>query len=462
MKSNRLLKWLMVPLVLLVAFVLLKLMSPERTESESMAQPGALTPEEMKALGIEGDTPRDTVATLVAQVKQLRNELQTALNDNKNHKADNERLRQREQAIDQRVQRALDSERDRLREERNTIAGDQQQTQGLLNELQRRLDSMGQPGGNVELPIGLGLQDGDGEAFKRDEVRWIEPADQKPAEAEKVGNGGTGFSLPKLEAAADTLTETGAKAIGVSSHKPFYTVPANSTLMGSIAMTALIGRVPVDGTVNDPYPFKVVIGADNLTANGIDLPEVTGAVVSGSASGDWTLSCVRGQIRSITFVFQDGTIRTLPEETQGQALGATTEGGLGWISDPYGIPCVAGERRSNAQQYLGTQALITAAGAGAASLIKSDNGTAFVSNGNNTLGTVGISSDEAMGRILSSGVQDMSQWVNKLYGQAFAAVYVEPGAKVAVHIEQPITLDYDPTGRKVDHTLENRHVTPLD
>lgn len=460
MKSNRLLKWLMVPLVLLLGFVLLKLLSPERGGPNSDVRPDTLTPEEMKALGIEGDTPRDTVATLVAQVKQLRNELQTALNDNKNHKADNERLRQREQAIDQRVQQALDSERDRLREERSTIAGDQQQTQGLLNELQRRLDSIGQPAGNVDLPIGQGLQDGDGTALKADEVRWIEPADQKPVEAGKTS--GSGFSLPKLEGAADAITASGAKAIGASSTKAFYTVPANSTLMGSIAMTALIGRVPVDGTVNDPYPFKVVIGADNLTANGIDLPEVTGAIVSGSASGDWTLSCVRGQIRSITFVFQDGTIRTLPEESQGQTLGTTTDGGLGWISDPYGIPCVAGERRSNAQQYLSSQALITAAGAGAASLIKSDNGTAFVSNGNNTLGTVGISSDEAMGRILSSGVQDMSQWVNKLYGQAFAAVYVEPGAKVAVHIEQPLTLDYDPTGRKVDHTLENRHVTPLD
>jgi len=354
MKSNRLLKWLMVPLVLLVGFVLLKLMSPERAESDTSGQPNTLSPEEMKALGIEGDTPRDTVATLVAQVKQLRNVLQTALNDNKNHKADNERLRQREQAVDQRVQQALDTERDRLREERSTIAGDQQQTQGLLNELQRRLDSMGQPGGNVELPIGLGLQDSDGEAFKRDEVRWIEPDGRKPDETGKPGSGGFGFSLPKLQDTAEALTASGAKAIGAASTKPFYTVPANSTLMGSIAMTALIGRVPVDGTVNDPYPFKVVIGSDNLTANGIDLPEVTGAVVSGSASGDWTLSCVRGQIRSITFVFQDGTIRTLPEETQGQALGATTEGGLGWISDPYGIPCVAGERRSNAQQYLGS------------------------------------------------------------------------------------------------------------
>ncbi|WP_447444337.1 hypothetical protein [Pseudomonas aeruginosa] len=39
-------------------------------------------------------------------------------------------------------------------------------------------------------------------------------------------------------------------------------------------MSALIGRVPVDGTVNDPYPFKILIGPDNLTANGIELPDV--------------------------------------------------------------------------------------------------------------------------------------------------------------------------------------------
>ncbi len=86
---------------------------------------------------------------------------------------------------------------------------------------------------------------------------------------------------------------------------------------------------------------------------------------------------------SVTFVFNDGTIRTVPEDgnrnrssgSQGNSANSTTQGGLGWISDPYGIPCVSGERRSNAQQYLGSQALITAAGAGAASLIKSDNGS---------------------------------------------------------------------------------------
>src|SRR3990167_9098043 len=144
--------------------------------------------------------------------------------------------------------------------------------------------------------------------------------------------------------------------------KPVYTIPENATLLGSVAMTALIGRVPVDGTVNDPYPFKVLVGPENLTANCIDLPEVAGAVMSGTASGDWTLSCVRGQVQSITFMFTDGTIRTVPEpravvsRNTASAQNSNTErirGGLGYLSDPYGIPCIAGVRRSNAQQYLG-------------------------------------------------------------------------------------------------------------
>ena len=181
--------------------------------------------------------------------------------------------------------------------------------------------------------------------------------------------------------------------------------------MGSVAMTALIGRVPIDGTVNDPFPFKVLIGADNLTANGIELPEVAGAIVSGTASGDWTLSCVRGAIRSMTFVFHDGTIRTVSSASSGSPNGGSTSQGLGWISDPHGIPCVSGARRSNARQYLTSQTLITAAGAGAASLIDADSGSfSYVNGSNGSLGTVGISGNEAMGRILASGVQDLSQW----------------------------------------------------
>jgi integrating conjugative element protein (TIGR03752 family) len=485
MKSNGLLKWLMIPMALLVVFVGIKLFSGNSgSKPASPTTASQLTPEEMKALGIEGDTPRDTVATLVAQVKQLRNELQTALNDNKNGKTENDRLRARESAIDQRIQSAIDGERSRLQQDRDQVASDRQQTQGLLQDLQKRLDGLTGKGSQADLPVGLGLDDGDGKNFSAGGggTRWVEPDDTKPDA--KNGNSSKGPSFPTsfgpaqktLSGAADTVAEVGEKA--TTPAKPVYTVPTNATLMGSIAMTALIGRVPVDGTVNDPYPFKVLIGPDNLTANGIDIPDVAGAVVSGTASGDWTLSCVRGQIRSVTFVFQDGTIRTVPEDS-GNANGGTSsnssqngqngstntiEGGLGWISDPYGIPCVSGERRSNAEQYLGSQALITAAGAGAAALIpKGDNNYSFVGGSNGqTLGTVGISGNEAMGRILAGGVEQMSQWVDKLYGQAFAAIYVPPGAKVAVHLEHPLNIDYDLKGRRVNHRTGEAHASDLD
>ncbi|MBO9356037.1 TIGR03752 family integrating conjugative element protein [Bordetella petrii] len=472
MRGNGLLKWLMIPVAVLVMFVGIRLFSGGGEQTPTGADASAqLTPEEMKALGIEGDTPRDTVATLVAQVKQLRTELQTALSDNKSQREENQRLRQRESAIDQRINSALESERSNLRRDQRQAASERQQTEGLLADLQRRLDSIGErSGGHADLPVGLGLRDGD-EAGMEGGVRWVEPDDAKQAEGRGSSRGATSFptsfgpAQSTLETTAQTVANAGARAAGVKSAKPVYTVPTNSTLMGSVAMTALIGRVPIDGTVNDPYPFKVLVGPDNLTANGIDIPDVAGAVFSGTASGDWTLSCVRGQVRTITFVFHDGTVRTIPEDREGNRQSNQQQnqqgGGLGWISDPHGIPCVSGERRSNAQQYLGSQALITAAGAGVASLIDSDTGQMSYVGADGSIGSVGISGNEAVGRILAGGVRDMADWVNKLYGQAFAAVYVQPGAKVAVHLERPLAIDYDPEGRRVDHRLGETYALEL-
>ncbi|UMO89937.1 TIGR03752 family integrating conjugative element protein [Pectobacterium sp. PL64] len=468
MRSNGLLKWLMIPVALLVLFVGIRLFSGGGTQSPATAETGSqLTPEEMKALGIEGDTPRDTVATLVAQVRQLRTELQTAATDNRAQREENQRLRQRESAIDQRISTTLESERASLRRDQEQLNNERQQTEGLLADLQRRLDSIGNAG-HGDLPVGLGLRDGDAEGFSDETtIRWVEPDDARQTDGR---HGNTALNFPTrfgpaqktLDTTVESVTSTRTNATGTNPAKAVYTVPTNSTLMGSVVMTALIGRVPIDGTVNDPYPFKVLVGPDNLTANGIDIPDVAGAVFSGTASGDWTLSCVRGQVRSITFVFHDGTIRTIPEDSERSNQQSNDQNGLGWISDPYGIPCVSGERRSNAQQYLGTQALITAAGAGAASLIDSDSGQMSYAGADGSLGTVGISSNEAVGRILAGGVRDMSDWVNKLYGQAFAAVYVKPGAHVAVHLEKPLAIDYDTEGRKVDHRIGESHALELD
>jgi len=83
---------------------------------------------------------------------------------------------------------------------------------------------------------------------------------------------------------------------------------------------------------------------------------------------------------------------------------------------------------SNASSNLGTQPESRAAPAGAGSLIDSDSGrVSYVgSDGSNRDGR--IHRHEAMGRIwLGGGWQEMCSGEQAL-GQAFAAVYVEPGA----------------------------------
>ena len=132
MKSNGLLKWLMLPLILLLLYVGIKWTGSSREGVGDGTRFDPLSRDEMQALGIEGDTPRDTVATLVAQVKQLRGELQGALKANQQEKAENDRLRQREGTIEQRVQSALQDGREQLSET-------QRQTSGLIEDLQRRL-----------------------------------------------------------------------------------------------------------------------------------------------------------------------------------------------------------------------------------------------------------------------------------------------------------------------------------
>lgn len=461
MKSNGLLKWLVIPAILLVVIIGIKVAG--KKQSDYVLEDGTrLTAEEMKALGIEGDTPRDTVATLVGQVKQFRKELQNVTEENKKNKSENARLLQRERDIDKRINDALQEEKDRLQQERDRLDGDKQSANSLLQELQRKLENLNQSSNN-DLPIGLGFD----KEPPSSEIQWIEPSDgvkQEPNSRTPKTSYPTsfGFANPtedKSLFAGEKIRHENYSEKNKSPPKPVYTVAANSTLMGSVAMTALIGRVPVDGTVNDPYPFKVLVGPDNLAANGIDLPDVTGAVLSGTASGDWTLSCVRGQIDSVTFVFNDGTIRTIPEakDAAGQKKRNSTSGGLGWISDPHGIPCVSGERRSNAKEYLTNQSLLTAAGAGVASLLSKDD-----KSNNSGSGTTVSDRNGALNTILSGGVEDIRNWMNKLYGQAFAAVYVQPGAKVAVHIDTELAIDYDPSGRKVNHTQGASHVQDLD
>ena len=56
----------------------------------------------------------------------------------------------------------------------------------------------------------------------------------------------------------------------------------------------------------------------------------------------------------------------------------------------------------------------------------------------------------------------MADWVSELYGQAVGAVYVQHGARVAVHLEEPCDSDYDVKGRWLHHRTGETHASDLD
>lgn len=266
--------------------------------------------------------------------------------------------------------------------------------------------------------------------------------------------------------------------------EPVYTIPRNSTLVGSTGMTALIGRIPIKGHVDDPYPFKVIVGSDNLAANGLEIPGVDGMIFTGNALGDWTLSCVRGQIHSVTFVFEDGTIRTLSSDDQSlqqksqqstQASGQTNASqnnnrngnhALGWISDRRGIPCISGARITNAPQYLGGRFLARVVGAAGEAYARSQTTVNATPLGGITQGVTGNPQTYALGSLAAGGADELADWIAERQAQNYDAVFVDTGAEIAIHVDRELPIDFEPHGRKLTYARKkhaaHRQVAALD
>ena len=464
-KSSRLLK-LLLPLVLLAAaFIILKTCSAPTGKKPVRADTVAdLRNDELKALGIDGDTPADTVATLVGQMKQYREEVATLHKDSAVLVQENQRLRQRDQSVEKRINAAIHHERENFSSEL------QQQQTTLLDNFQQKLDQLTRKpsGADGEMPVGLGLE---GETLPAGAVRWVEPDDAMTVDPRHPR--GSDIQFPRQfgraqETTADPPETTSTRATDKTTPEddatPVYTLPENSTLIGSVAMTALLGRVPINGTVSDPYPFKILIGHDNLIANGIELPDVESAVMSGTASGDWTLSCVRGNVHSITFIFQDGTVRTLPQQSDSgdnSNSGKSQDATIGWLSDSQGLPCIPGERKTNAGEYLSSQFLL-AGSAAAADAFANGETTTTVEDGSITSAVTGSNGQYVLGQALGGGLKESADWFKQRYGQMFDAIYVKPGQAVAVHITRQLRIDYESHGRKVKYPTATPHAGGLD
>lgn len=453
-KSNNMLK-IVVPIIVFIGiFVCIKSCksdkSSENIEQNTITQIPDLQADELKALGVEGDTSKDTIQTFVTILKNVKGELNEVKQLNETLIKENSEYKQKEIESNARIENILVQQEnkiaERLEKNQNNIFD---QFQNQLNKISSNKNSLN-PSSS---PTAKQYQIGNKESEELEMVTWVNPIDAQAIQG--------GFSFPSdfrdnnvSQARKKYVTQvTGRKDLNNDKvAEPVYTLPENSTLMGAVSMTALLGRVPINGTVSDPYPFKVLIGKDNLVANGIELNNVEGAIMSGKATGDWTLSCVRGEVQSMTFVFSDGRVRTIPEPSKNTSA-TTSSNSIGWISDVYGIPCVSGERKSNASEYISSQFLLSASSAAAKSFSNSQ--TTTVVDGSNVVSAVtGNNGKYVLGQALSGGLSETSDWFKERYGQMFDAIYVPPGQKIAIHITKQLEIDYELEGRKVDYTFK--------
>jgi integrating conjugative element protein (TIGR03752 family) len=483
-RSNTLVK-LLVPAMLLCAIIIgVKSCSQPEAPAAKSENPLAsslanLSPDELNSLGILGDTPEDTLHTLIGALNKVRDEQKQLRKENEELRKQNRSDLKGEKDVSSQVNEALTELQVKYDERQQLLQNEQQSLKDKLQSLLSQFDKngAGPQGKESDIPLGLGLDSfNDAIASEQNNVTWISPADQPntiPGQSKDAPSFPVSFlednPLTRQKSAYELQVKGHTSDINSgsqSSEAPVFTLPENSTLIGSRAMTALLGRVPINGTVLDPYPFKVLIGKDNLTANGIALGEIEGAVVSGTASGDWTLSCVRGQINTITFVFSNGTVRTLPQPAElasGNSNTASnksdigTGGGIGWISDENGIPCISGTRKSNASTYLPTLFALSAAAAAGQTMNESQQTSQSNGNGGTTSSLTGDAGKAAIGKAIAGGMSETNDWVKQRYGQMFDAIYVPPGARLALHITRQLRIDYEVSGRKVryDFSMPN-------
>lgn len=448
-RSNPLLAILAGALVLMAVLVAVRSCSPDEAQSQRLnAVPQAPKP--------DADTPADTIKTLTANVSAMTSELNALRRDNSTLKQENRQLIEDRQQIENnvlsRVQAALQVKRT------NTPSNE---TTSALAALTARVDSLanrlGTPStppslAGSDMPVGLGLN-GAGSAAASEALVWVNPMELIPPDGDKETwlPRFTPDSRHALDSARPQVRVTkGADAVNTA--RPVYTVPRNATLIGSTAMTALVGRVPIQGQVRDPMPFKVITGRENLAANGLRIPGIAGMVWSGTAVGDWTLSCVTGTLESVTFVFEDGFIQTLSsDESHLSGSSGNSDRPLGWISDARGIPCVTGERKTNAAAFLAQRLGVMALEAAGDAAAQAETTMLLNDSGLTTSMVSGQAGKYVLGKTLSGGSDEVAQWLRERQAQSFDAVFVPAGVELAIHVDHELPIDFYSNGRKLHH-----------
>jgi hypothetical protein len=440
-----------------------------------------------RAKGADEDTPAETLATVVASNRELREQVQQVLEENKRlrqHKAPAGTVPPAAQgpggasaspgepagsprgAADRGVVDVFSDAVSMAGRVAGQLAEDVQRTPGqrsapaAIEPAAARAPDTAWPGATSQRALGV---EGSVPYKVLPPVGYAVATSKPRPDGVAVSRYVRTAAGPEADAAGSARATRAAQAAAQAAKAqpvPYFTLPENATLAGVTSMTSLIGRVPIDGKVTDPLQWKAVVGRDNLAASGFELPDdIAGVIVTGIAIGDMALSCSEGKVRSLTFVFLDGSIRTVSTRRGAFHENRVTAGGggtssnedLGYLSDLHGNPCVAGQFVTNAPAYLtdivGMKTL-EVAGQAFADAQRSTTNSFLGSTTSTVTGSVGR---YALGQAVAGASDEVSKWLMSRLKNSFDAVVTPSGQRLVVHLDQEIRLDKSPTARRLVH-----------
>lgn len=236
---------------------------------------------------------------------------------------------------------------------------------------------------------------------------------------------------------------------------PYYTIPANTALVNIHPLQPLIGVIPTDGTVVDPETVLFSVGRKGLLANDWTLPSaIKGVQGLATCTGvfNFNHSAVKCSITSITFIFTDGRISTVT---------GSNENPLGKLTDHFGNDYIPGEYYGNALYAAGGNAFFGGVQGWGGAFANSQVQTQSNAAGTFSTTTFKNADNYAAGLAMQSAGQSMNNWWQKLLKSTTDYVLVRNWDN-STHkllllnavITSPISINYDPTARKVRYQHE--------
>ena len=191
-----------------------------------------LSPEELRSMGLEGDTSKDTVRTLIGKVKENNKRFDEVISQNDRLMKENEQLKNQSSNTDYQIQQAVQAETGALIAEINSLKD--QVLQGS-----NQVTGTAQQSTNAPLPIngatvGAQIENSGG-------MNWVNPSDMRMTDDRgnplPIGATGTGIGFPKMfdNNINDIRKAEGLQPMNSESHSvlntatPFFTLAANSS-----------------------------------------------------------------------------------------------------------------------------------------------------------------------------------------------------------------------------------------